>query len=108
MLKDGVFTMIEDEYADTQVSASAVKRLGDDDYQKLVAISRYWHKMRELGQLGIDPDELLGEAIAATSSQGKRRWRRSEVTLNHALGPVYEEYLGSRDRDRKDGQCRQE
>lgn len=76
-----VLEMSDDQYADAEEAAAAIRQLSDSDHQKLVVISRYWHRQRvALDRLGIAADDLLHQAILSTL-EGERRWRRNSVTI---------------------------
>ena len=72
--------MTEEEYATREEVIEAIQRLADEDHQKLVLISRFWHRQRQLFRLGLDPLEVLSQAYESTLA-GLRRWRKARVTL---------------------------
>ncbi len=73
--------MVEDEYASLEEATAAIQALTDEDHQRLVLISRFWHRQRKLFRLGVDPLELLSEAFESTLAAGGRRWRKARVTI---------------------------
>jgi hypothetical protein len=72
--------MNEGKYATREEVIEAIRGLTDEDHQKLVLISRFWHRQRQLIRLGLDPLEVLSEAYESTLA-GLRKWRKARVTL---------------------------
>lgn len=81
------------DYASNDESRAAIHALQDDDYCKLMIIASYFCKQRRLRPGQLEPQELLGEAIQRTLS-GKRRWRKTAVTMLRHLDRAMESISG--------------
>ena len=68
------------EYASPAEIEEALSSLSATDYQKLMLIAKFWRRSRGLHRLGIEPAEILSEAVVRTL-EGKRRWRKGKVTI---------------------------
>jgi hypothetical protein len=82
-----------DQFATREEVTQAVRALSDEDHQKLILISRFWHRNRRLSRLGVDAEELLSEAYSRTLA-GQRRWRKSRVGFVKHLDRTMESISG--------------